>query len=105
MESLSSTIHAANRALIENGNTDAISTYFSSDYVAHLTDQDVAGGHKLIRGMLELYQRAFPSPTVEVEILLEGSDRVLGSGRSVPSRMGLSRDFPLPDVTWFGATL
>ena len=73
---LSSKIHAANQALVEEGNTGAISTYFAVDYVAHLTDQDMAGGHKLIRGMIDLYQRAFPNPKVEVEILLEGTDRV-----------------------------
>jgi predicted ester cyclase len=102
MEPLSTKIHAANHALIEDGNTDAISTYFAADYVAHLTDQDVTGGHKLIRGMLELYQRAFPSPKVEVEILLEGSDRVAWQRTIRAKQDGAFKGFPASgrDIVW-----
>jgi predicted ester cyclase len=102
MTTLSSIIHAANHALIEDGNSDAISTYFAPDYVVHLTDQDVAGGHKLIRGMLDLYQRAFPSPKVEVEILLEGSDRVSWQRTIRAKNEGDFKGFPASgrDLVW-----
>jgi len=73
MESLSSKIKAANKTLIEKGGHDAIGKFFSPDYVAHLTGQDVAGGHSVVRGMLELYQRAFPRLKAQVDILLEGT--------------------------------
>lgn len=76
MESLPSKIKAANHALIENGDHDAIKEFFSPNYVAHLTGQDVAGGHKLVRSLLDLYQGAFPHREVQVEILLENSDRI-----------------------------
>jgi len=102
MEPLSSKIYAANHTLIEDGNSDAISTYFASDYVAHLTGQDVAGGHKLIRGMLDSYQRAFPNPKVEVEILLEGADRVSWQ-RTIRARQeGAFKGFPASgrDIVW-----
>jgi predicted ester cyclase len=102
MDPLSSIIHAANHALIEGGNSDAISTYFAADYVAHLTDQDVRGGHKLIRGMLDLYQRAFPNPKVEVEILLEGADRVSWQ-RTIRARQdGAFKGFPASgrNIVW-----
>ena len=102
MEPLSSKVHAANHALIEHGNSDAISTYFASDYVAHLTNQDLAGGHKLIRGMLDLYQRAFPSPKVEVEILLEGPDRVSWQRTIRAKQEGAFKRFPASgrDIVW-----
>ncbi|MCB1207866.1 MAG: ester cyclase [Verrucomicrobiales bacterium] len=102
MEPLSSIVRAANHALIENGNSDAIATYFAPDYIAHLTDQDVAGGHKLIRGMLDLYQRAFPSPKVEVEILLEGSDRVSWQRTIRAIQEGAFKGFPASgrDIVW-----
>ncbi len=102
MEPLSSKIHAANHALIENGNSDAIASYFASDYVAHITDQDVAGGHKRIRGMLDMYQRAFPSPKVEVEILLEASDRVSWQRTIRAKQEGAFKGFPASgrDIVW-----
>lgn len=102
MELLSSKIHAANHALIEDGDCDAISIYFAPDYVAHLTDQDVAGGHKLIRGMMDLYQRAFPSPKVEVEILLEGPDRVSWQRTIRAKHEGAFKGFPSSgrEIVW-----
>jgi predicted ester cyclase len=102
MEPLSSIIYAANHVLIEEGNSDLISNYFAADYVAHLTDQDLAGGHKLIRGMLDLYQRAFPIPKVKVEILLEGADRVSWQRTIRAKQEGTFKGFPASgqDIVW-----
>ena len=47
--SLASKIEAANSALMANGQVDAIGEFFTPDYVAHLTDQDMTGGHDAIR--------------------------------------------------------
>jgi predicted ester cyclase len=74
--SLASKIHAANQALLVGGELDAVGEYFAPDYVAHLTDGDVAGGHDVIRKVVGMYQRAFPALQVRVEILVEGDDRV-----------------------------
>ena len=74
--SLASRIQAANSALIAGGKLDAIGEFFTPDYVAHLTEQDMAGGHGAIRRFLGMLQRGFPDLQVEVEILLEGKDRV-----------------------------
>ena len=60
MRNLWRKIRATNQALIENDNSDVIAAYFESDYVAHLTDQDVECEHKPAREMLNLDQRAFP---------------------------------------------
>jgi predicted ester cyclase len=102
MDSLSGKIYAANHALIVDGNSAAISSYFAPDYVAHLTDQDVVGGHKLVRGMLDLYQRAFPKPKVEVEILLEGTDRVSWQRTIRAKQEGAFKGFPASgrNIVW-----
>ena len=46
---LASRIQAANSALVVNGNLDAVGEFFTPDYVAHLTDEDLTGGHGAIR--------------------------------------------------------
>lgn len=69
--SLASIIEAANASLIAIGNFDAIGEFFTPDYVAHLTDQDMTGGHDAIRTVLDMYRRSFPDLQVEVEILVE----------------------------------
>jgi predicted ester cyclase len=74
--SLASIIHAANDALIAGNNIDAIGDFFTEDYVTHLTDQDIGGGHEAIRKALGMLHHAFPKIEVEVEILVEGKDRV-----------------------------
>jgi steroid delta-isomerase-like uncharacterized protein len=74
--SLGSRIEAANSELIANGNFNAIGDFFTADYVVHLTDQDVTGGHDAIRKALDLYRRAFPDIRVDVDILVEAENRV-----------------------------
>lgn len=102
MKSLSSKIKAANQTLIANGDHDAIKTFFSPDYVAHLTGQDVAGGHKLVRSLLELYQRAFPHPKVQIEILLEGPDRIAWQRTLRAKHEGAFKGFPASgrEIVW-----
>jgi len=71
-----SRIREANSEIIGNGNLDAIGEFFSPDYVAHLTEQDLTGGHVAIRNFLGTLKGAFPDLRIEVEILVEGGDRV-----------------------------
>ncbi|REJ85761.1 MAG: hypothetical protein DWQ36_08260 [Acidobacteria bacterium] len=74
--SKSETIEAANRALLVDGDLDAVDQFFSDGYVAHVTGQDLRGGHAAIREVLQATRKAFPELEVTVEILLEGDDRV-----------------------------
>ena len=74
-QSLAAKIRAANAVLIADGNLDAIGEFFAADYVGHGTEQDLAG-HSAIRGFLGTLRRAFPDLEIEVEILVEGKDRV-----------------------------
>jgi predicted ester cyclase len=102
MGPLSSKILAANVALFEEGNREAIADFFATDYIAHLTAQNLAGGHQLIRGMLDLYQRAFPDPKVEVEIFLEGPDRVSWQRTIRAKHKGAFKGFPASgrEIVW-----
>jgi steroid delta-isomerase-like uncharacterized protein len=74
--SFESKIRAANTALLVAGRLDAIGEFFAPDHVAHLTGQDMVGGHGAIRQWLAMVRRAFPDLEVDVQILLEGKDRV-----------------------------
>jgi steroid delta-isomerase-like uncharacterized protein len=74
--SLASKIRAANEAIIDHGNLDAVDEFFTLDYVAHGTEQDLTGGRGAIRGFVGALRRAFPDLRAEVEILVEGKDRV-----------------------------
>lgn len=69
------TIEAANSALIAKGNVDSIGEYFSSDYVAHVTDGDHSG-HKTVGRYITTLRRAFPDIEVEVDLLVENADRI-----------------------------
>lgn len=74
--SLDSKVRAANRALIADGNLEAVAEYFTPDYCVHLTGRDLEGGHDAVRKYLNMLRRAFPVVQVEVEILVQGEDRV-----------------------------
>ncbi len=74
--SLASKIQAANSALIANRNLEAVGDFFAPDYVAHLTDGDMEGGRDGIRRFLGMLHRAFPDLQIEVEVLVEGENRV-----------------------------
>ena len=74
--SLASKIRAANSALIADGDLEAVGDYFTPDHVVHLTDRDMEGGHDAIRGFLGMLRSAFADLQVEVEVLVEGQDRV-----------------------------
>jgi len=74
--SLAAKIKAANSLIVDGGNLDAINDYFAPDYVAHVTEHDRSEGRELIRRYIGTLQRAFPDLKSEVEILMEGEDRV-----------------------------
>lgn len=73
---LESRIRAANSELMANGNLDAVGEFFAADYVAHLTEQEMTGGHDAIRRVIGMYRHSFPDLRVEVEVLVESGDRI-----------------------------
>lgn len=74
--SLASTIEHANAALLVDGRLDAVGEYFTPDYVAHLTNRDLMGGHTAVRTFVRAVRRSFPDVRVDVDILLKSHDRV-----------------------------
>ena len=71
-ESLALRITEANAGILVDGNIDAIPEFFAPDYVAHVTKDDMTGGHDAIRRMVQRWRRAFLDLSAEVEILIEG---------------------------------
>ncbi len=74
-QSLASKIRAANAALITKGHVDMVGKFFTRDYVAHLTGNEIRG-HRAIRAFLVMLERGFPDIRLKVEILQTGKDRV-----------------------------
>jgi steroid delta-isomerase-like uncharacterized protein len=93
-QSLASRIEAANSALMVDGNVDAVDEFFTPDYVAHLTDQEMTGGHDAIRSVIGMYRRAFLDLQVEVEVLVEGTDRVAWQRTLRATHLGDFKGFP-----------
>ena len=91
--SLASKIEAANGALMGKGDLEAIPEFFTRDYVAHGTGQEMTG-HGAIRRFLGLYRRAFPDLQVEVEILVEAKDRIAWQRTLRATHKGGFKGFP-----------
>ena len=92
--SLAARIQAANSTLMVDGDLDAVGEFFSPNYIAHLTQDELTGGHVAIRRILRLYHRAFPDMSVEVEILVESGDRVAWQRTVRATHRGTFRGFP-----------
>jgi predicted ester cyclase len=87
-------IRAATCQLFEAGDVQAVSEFFDPDYTVHLTGQDLAGGHKLIQGAVGLIRQAFPDLRVEVEVLMEGNDRIAWQRTLRGTQQGAYKGFP-----------
>lgn len=100
--SLAATVAAANSALMVNGNLDAVGEFFTPDYVAHATGEDLTGGHEAIRRFVGALRRAFPDLRLEVEILLESGDRVAWQRTFRGTQRGDYKGFPATgrEVVW-----
>ena len=68
-------IKEANTVILVEGNLKAIPDFFASEYVSHITENDLTGGHDAVRKIVDRWLRAFHDLSVEVEILVEGSER------------------------------
>ncbi len=93
-KSLASKIEAANSAILVAGDSKAIEAFFAEDYVAHLTEQTMTGGHAGLRKVFLLYHRAFTDLQVEVEILVAAQDRVAWQRTIRGTHTGAFKGFP-----------
>lgn len=100
--SLASKIRAANSVILADGDLDAVGEFFTSDYVAHLTEEDMTGGHGAVRRFVGMLRRAFPDIEVEVRVLLEGDDRVAWQRTLRATHRGDFQGFPATgaEVVW-----
>jgi steroid delta-isomerase-like uncharacterized protein len=89
-----SQIEAANEALLVNGHMTAIGEFFSPDYVAHITNKNMTGGHEVVRKIVSLYRRAFSDVQVDVEILVKAKDRVAWQRTFRATHTGNFKGFP-----------
>lgn len=87
-------ILSATSALFRDGKIEAISKHFAPDYVVHTTDQDLRGGTKLIRSVIELYRGAFPDLAVDVQFFLASADTVSWQRTMRATHTGAFKGFP-----------
>jgi steroid delta-isomerase-like uncharacterized protein len=73
---LAQKISVANSTLLVDGNLTAVTDFFGPGYIAHATDREIRGGPDAVRRFVESYRRAFSDLEVDVQILVESTDRV-----------------------------
>jgi predicted ester cyclase len=89
-----SLLQGASSALFVEGDLGAVSKYFARDYVAHITNEDMRGGHALIQSIVGLYRGAFSDLNIEVEVLVKSSDRVAWQRTMRAKHTGAFKGFP-----------
>lgn len=92
--SLASKIKEANTMLIVNGDLDRAREFFTPDYTVHLTDRLMKGGHSFVQDIISSLRKSFPDIQVDVDILLEGEDRVAWQRTLRATHNGKFKSFP-----------
>jgi steroid delta-isomerase-like uncharacterized protein len=87
-------IQEANTKLIIDRDLDAVGNFFTLDYTVHLTGRDFKGGHKIVRDTLSELQKSFPDIQVDVDILIEGKERVAWQRTLRGMHEGAFKGFP-----------
>ncbi len=95
-------VRIANARVLAGGELDRIPEFFTMDYVAHVTGQDLRLGYAGVRRIVALYRRAFPDLEVEVRILVASGKRVAWQRTLRGTHRGAFRGFPPTGrrVTW-----
>jgi len=86
--SLATKIKDANTTLIVNGDLDRVGDFFTQGYTVHL------GGHNIVQNILGALRQSFSDIKVEVNILLEGEDRVAWQRTLRATHTGKFKSFP-----------
>ena len=89
-----SLIETATSEPLVAGRVEAIGTFFAEDYVAHVTAQDLPGGHELIRAVMAMYRRAFTDLAAEVLVFVESDDTVAWRRTMRARHTGTFKGFP-----------
>ncbi len=98
--SLATKIIAANSTVLASRDMDAVGEFFAPDYVAHVTDADA--GLEAVRRFIGRLYHAFPELEIEVEVLLEGEDRVAWQRICRGTQKGEFMGFPASgrEIVW-----
>lgn len=86
-------IRQANEAVLEQGRREAIADYFAASYVAHVAGQRMSG-HDAVGAVIDALRRAVPDLKVDVEILVEGEDRIAWLRTCRGTQSGPFKGFP-----------
>jgi predicted ester cyclase len=73
--------------------------FFTTDYVAHVTGQDFAGGHNVVKKIVQAYRRAFSNIEVEIEILVKAKNRITWQRTLRVKQTGAFKGFPATNRT------
>lgn len=100
--SLVTTIEAANEALFEKGQLDAIGEFFAPNYTVYFNHKDSATGHKIIRDALGLMKKAFPKVKLELTVLVENKNRIAWMRTLSGKQEGAYKGFPAShrEIVW-----
>lgn len=86
-------LRQANEAVLEQGRHEAIADFFAKGYVAHFAGQTM-NGHAAVAGVIDALRHAVPDLRVDVEILVEGDDRVAWLRICRGTQSGAFKGFP-----------
>jgi predicted ester cyclase len=92
--SLSQIIHDANAKLMAGGKLNEVENYFTKDYIVHLTNRTLSGGHSTVHSVLSAMMQAFSNIEIQVEVLLEGGDRISWQRTMTATHSGAFKGFP-----------
>ena len=100
--SLLKIIQDANAAILVGGKINEVKNYFTSNYVVHLTNRTLSGGHSTVQKVLDPLMRAFSNIDVQVEVLLEGTDRIAWQRTMTATHSGAFKGFPASgrEIVW-----
>jgi len=93
-----SLIREANQAVMAQGRHEAIADFFAAGYVVHVAGQKVSG-HGAVAGIIDALRHAVPDLTVDVEILVEGDDRIAWLRTCRGTQSGAFKGFPASGKT------
>ncbi|MGQ3055540.1 MAG: ester cyclase [Roseateles sp.] len=94
-------LRQANEAVLEQGRREAIADFFAPGYLAHVGGQTMRG-HSAVASVMDALRRAVPALKVDVEILVEGDDRIAWLRTCHGTQAGAFRGFPASgkDLVW-----
>jgi len=87
-------IEAATLEVLVAGDSEAIGSFFATDYLVHVTEGDIRGGHELIKSVISLYRTAFSDLSSEITVFSESDDIVSWRRTMRANQLGPFKGFP-----------